>query len=382
MSLKELSLEELSKYSKVSIIYSLDPEALVATALLINFLSVKEIDFEFAPFYAAPKPVDSSALTLLVGVRQSKAVSGTRIRLLQDLLGSRRFVALKILGKLKDLWVVPPNSVAMALAASIASFKGSSYDVRILEPVRNEVVDFESSGVVALVDESLRLFRYPNARLSECVFRTLEPFIPGASLSATGCKRLVEELGISDRAGVLSDEEKERLVKHVAKLWESKSVRAPSLAGPRFVYRRGEGFDVYEVAYSMLAAIDRGVHELTIASTLNPRYLPALIATLELVYDDIAKVVDAVISGELKPSRSYIRGLKLEILDLEAPMNTCSKLLRAHGLASSTVVYRAHDAYCVPLTDVEPSWPWEEEAQIYGGALCVSSLDRVARLLI
>lgn len=378
-----LGIEEFVKYPKVSIVYSVDPDSIVATALILNVLSAKEIDFEIAPFYEAQKPLDPSSLTLLVGVRQSKAIAGARIRLLQDFLGSKRFVALKTLNKLKDLWVVPSNSVAAALAATIASFKGSSYDPRVLEVAKAETVEFESSGIIAFVDETLRLFRYPEAKISECLFRTLEPFIPGISLSPSRCREVLGELGIADRVGVLEDNEKDKLVKYFVEVWESRSTKVPSLVGPKIAYRKSEGLDLYEVAYSMLAALDQGLQELVVASVINPKYIPALIAMLENMYSEIAKVIDAVFSGEVKPSRSYIRGLRLEILDLDVRViNTASKLLRSHGLASSTIVYRVSDGYCVPLSDVEPSWPWEEDVQIVAGAACSSSLDKIARLLI
>ncbi len=384
------SFESLSNVfkgvSKVSIVYSMDPESIICASMLANFASFKELDFELAPFYIAEKPIDGSTLVLLVGVRQQRVVGGLRVKLLWDLVESKKFLAIKLTKELREIWVVSPEQIAMSIAATMASYPGPSYSDAILSALRSELSELVSAGIVSLSEKSLRVFRYPNAKISECLFRTLEPFIPGVSLSREGAKRLVEELGIPDRKGVLEEEEKRKLVESLRGALRDSVLKPVDVEGWKAVVRGVENVDLNELCYALLAAIDADLHELCLATLFKFGYCSAIMGLLERSYDYIAQFVEEASRGEKKVGRMYIRGVKVHQVEAEegAPLNVLSKMLKAHGLADGVVVFRIGERYCVPLSDASPSWPMEkvEGIEFVRGCACSTVMDKLIRVLV
>ncbi len=374
----------LKGIDKVSIVYSVDPESIVASAAIASLASAKEIDFELAPFYEAPKPANSTLL-ILVGVRQQRVVGGIKIKLLWDVLNAKKLLALKTIKELKELWIVSPEQVALAIAATLASFKGSNYDERVLESVRNELSDFIASGVVSIVERTLRLFRYPNARIMECLFRTIEPFIPATSLRMDGSRSLIEQLGLPDKQGPLDEEEKKALLKALSDKVARSLGKHPQLEGSKVVVRCEDPVDVYELSYALLSCIDVSKHELAISAFFNSKYFKALLASLEKFYDRIASFLEDVLLANLRPGRTYIRGVRVDQFEASAkdPLNTFSKLVYAHGIASGVTVFRVEDGYCLPMYEASPAWPSEalSELSIVNGCFCSSSMDKLIKVI-
>jgi len=383
------SFESLSQIfksvSKLSLVYALDPESIVCSAILANLASAREVDFELAPFFEAPKPIDSSSILILCGVRQHRVVGGVRIKLLQDILGVKRFSVIRLVKEAQELWVVSPEQVALAVSSSIASSQGSSYDDRVLEAVRGELSEIISSGILAINEHSLRLFRYPFAKLSECLFRTIEPYAPGVSLSINGSRGLLEEVGVPDKLGPLEEDELKKLSSKLSEIYKSYNPKGFEPLGWRVVARTSENMDINELSYSMLAAIDAELHEAIISSLFDFRYTKLLVGLLERFYKRIGEYIEAAIRGEMKGGRMYIRGARVEQWEASSkdPLNTLAKLLRAHGISSSLTIFRVEDSYCIPLTQINPSWPLDQDELAFErGCVCSSSMDKLVKVLL
>lgn len=375
-------------YKAITLVFSPQIDSLVSASLLLRLLKDEDVDVQLAPFYEAVKPIDSRTPILLLGVFQRSVVSGYRVLHLDDFIGrdprSLLSLSLYTLKNLKDVWIVPQELEVLVLAALLSRAQSSIYDeelLRVHEPLLGEAV---SKSVYEIVN-TLRLFGYPHATLSEALERTLEPYLRGISLNRNGVTEFLKRLGLYEN--ILRSEDRERLVNELEAVVVDYARSRVDLYGSKIVLRHTTLIDdVYELVYVLHTAIDGGDVEKLLIIGIEPQLLEAFRARYIMFREDIRRIVESILAGEIHPKRIVLRGAYVSLIELDtdlkrAPLFTIHRILRGLGIVESFTVFKNSEGYAIPLQMIEPRWPLDLELSTVGGIATFKSIEEVAKVI-
>jgi len=375
-------------YKAITLVFSPQIDSLVSASLLLRLLKDEDVDVQLAPFYEATKPIDTRSPILLLGVFQRSVVSGYKVLHLDDFVGrdprSSLSLSLYILKNLKDIWIVPQELEVLVLAALLSRAQSSIYDEKLLQVHEQLLREAVSRGVYEVVD-TLRLFGYPHAPLSEALERTLEPYIRGISLNKDGVIEFLKRLGLYD--SILRSEDRERLVNELEAVVVDYARSKVELYGSKIVLKSTTLIDdVYELVYILHTAIDSGDIEKLLIIGIEPQLLDAFRVRYVMLKHDIRRVVDSILAGEIHPKRIVLRGAYVSLIELDTdlkriPLFTIHKILRGLGIVESLTIFKDSEGYAVPLQMVEPRWPLDMEFNVVGGAALFKSIEEVAKVV-
>ncbi len=376
---------------KATIVANNDLDSAIAASFLARFFRDMDVEVEIASAHQAPRPIDLRAPLILVGLVQRTALPGANVFLLEEYVSfdSRRLLslALQLVPRIKEVWIVSKELEAMALAAMVSLGTSSCYDERILEN-HMEILSSSVSSENFSVVETLRLFGYPHVDLVTALYRTLDPFILGVSLDRDGCRKLVEELGIDPTS--LRGEDRDKLVSKLNEIVGRYARSFANFVGKKIVVKGLDLVDdIYELSYVMELVLELKGLEYILAVMLEPSYVNVAYALYTRARDLIRKVVGDVVEQRTNVKRIYVRGIKLSILEFDdenllgrLPIYTIGRILRALGLCEDIFVARfGEKAFCLPLPLTDRRWPFEEGAEVVGGCLVLDSVDRVPRFV-
>lgn len=366
-------------HKSLYIIYAPTLDCIYTASLLLRISRDVEADIQLAPFYSAQKPASGSAI-LSIGVMQRAGLSGFRFLLVDDFIGrdskSLQSYSLHILKAVKSMWIVPKPIEMLALSSMLSLSRWTLYDERVIEIHKPILVEAVSSDLWEYTT-SLRLFGYPKRSLALALERTVDPYIPGISFDAEGCRRIVDMMG-----GKLDDRGRERLVDELNKILSAYFKSVPQVYGGKIITKSGNGFDdPYEMVYAFYTYMDLKGSEPLIHTCLDSSILNIAIGKYITTLKTFKNLVDEVIKGQ-NIRRVIVKGVRLGTIDISSessipPLYTIHRILRAIGLADEVSVYIHGGEYLLPLQFIEPKWPYDKELNVEKNYAVFSSLQDV-----
>jgi len=370
----------LKEVRKTHIVFGFSLDSLVATALLIHVLKSLDIEFDVSPYTSMRKPLDTEAPLILVDVRQRTVVSGVKILQLSDFLARRQSTAAALAHALRNVWIVPSELLKISVSAMLSTASTTMYDDALIEAHEDFVRELESEGVLRRVQSAVRLFGYPVRDLVEAMSRTLEPFLPGLSLSVDECRKFLEERGISS---LVDASVRARFCEELRARRREYGLEVPDVEGSRIVVEGGEGVvDVYEAVYALSALIDSLGYEYVVSIGVDTAYISLANAALYSSYSCIKRVLEGVVSGETKLKRIYVRGTRVSLIELDEEcrcINAVYRALRGNGLCDHVLLVRVGNEVLAPITILDPRYPADYCPEIRWGAAVFSTIDEALR---
>ena len=375
-------------YKAITLVFSPQIDSVVSASLLLRLLKDEDVDVQLAPFYEATKPIDTRSPILLLDVFQRSVVSGYKVLHLDDFVGrdprSSLSLSLYVLKSLKDIWIVPQELEVLVLAALLSRTQGSIYDEKLLQIHEQLLREAVSRGVYEIVD-TLRLFGYPHASLSEALERTLEPYLRGISLNRDGVIEFLKKLGLYEN--ILRSEDRERLVNELEAVVVDYARSRVDLYGSKIVLKSTTLIDdVYELVYILYTAIDSGDVEKLLIIGIEPQLLDVFKVRYVMFKPDIRRIVESILTGEVHPKRIVLRGVYVSLIELDTdlkrvPLFTIYRILRGLGIVENFTIFRNSEGYVLPLQMIEPRWPLDIEFNIVGGVALFKSIEEVTKVV-